>query len=56
MVELRYGAVEICRPQDERDHSLPPTVRLRLVDVREVDPPKATEPLHWRLLTDTYDH
>ena len=51
VVELRYGAVEICRPQDERDHSLPPTVRLRLVDVREVDPPKATEPLHWRLLT-----
>ena len=50
-VELRYGAVEICRPQDERDHSLPPAVGLRLVDVREVDPPKAAEPLHWRLLT-----
>ena len=42
VVELRYGAVEICRPQDERDHSLPPTVRLRLVDVREVDPPEAS--------------
>ena len=51
VVELRYGAVEICRPQDERDHSLPPTVRLRLIDVREVDPPEGVEPLHWRLLT-----
>ena len=51
VVELRYGAVEICRPQDERDHSLLPTVRLRLVDVREVDPPEGVEPLHWRLLT-----
>ena len=28
VAELRYGEVEICRPQDERDHSLPPTVRL----------------------------
>src|ERR1700724_1770610 len=28
VVELRYGAVAICRPQDERDHSLPPNVRL----------------------------
>ena len=51
VVELRYGAVEICRPQDERDRSLPPTVRLRLIDVREVDPPEGVEPLHWRLLT-----
>jgi hypothetical protein len=51
VVELRHGEVEICRPQQEADHSLPPTVRLRLVDVREIDPPEATEPLHWRLLT-----
>ena len=51
VVELRYGAVAICRPQQEADHSLPPTVRLRLVDVREANPPEGTEPLHWRLLT-----
>jgi hypothetical protein len=51
VVELRHGEVAICRPQQETDHSLPPTVRLRLVDVREIDPPEATEPLHWRLLT-----
>jgi hypothetical protein len=51
VVELRHGEVAICRPQQETDHSLPPPVRLRLVDVREIDPPEATEPLHWRLLT-----
>jgi hypothetical protein len=51
VVELRYGEVEIYRPQHERDRSLPPTVRLRLVEVREVDPPDGVEPLHWRLLT-----
>ena len=37
VVELRYGAVDLS-PQDERDHSLPPTVRLRLVDVRNGSP------------------
>jgi hypothetical protein len=50
-VELIFGAVDICPPRDQRDRSLPPTVRLRLVDVREVDPPESVEPLHWRLLS-----
>ena len=40
-MEVRFGEVEICRPRDELDHSLPKTVRLRLVEVREVDPPQA---------------
>lgn len=53
VVEMRYGAVEICRPRNE-DRSLPETVRLRLVEVREVDPPADVEPLLWRLLT-THD-
>lgn len=60
VVELRYGEVEICQPRNARDHSLPPTVRLPLVDVREacpraldprINPPEGVEPLHWRLLT-----
>jgi len=51
LVEMRYGAVEIRRPRGERDHSLAKTVRLRLVEVREVNPPEDAEPLHWRLLT-----
>lgn len=51
VVELRFGEVEICRPRDELDRDLPKTVRLRLVEVQEVDPPADVEPLHWRLLT-----
>ncbi len=51
VVELRYGAVEICRPRDEQDRTLAATVRLWLVDLREVDPPKGVEPLHWRLVS-----
>jgi hypothetical protein len=53
-VEMRYGEVEIRRPRDEQDRTLAKTVRLRLVEVREVDPPEGVEPLHWRLLT-THD-
>jgi len=51
VVELRYGAVEICRPRDEPDRTLAKTVRLWLLDVREVNPPADVEPLHWRLVT-----
>ena len=39
-----------CRPQQE-DRALPKSVRLRLIEVREIDPPADVEPLHWRLLT-----
>jgi hypothetical protein len=39
VVELRYVEVEICRPRGEHDRGLPPTMRLRLVDVREINPP-----------------
>ena len=51
MVALRYGEVELGRPRYEQDHSLPKTVRLRVVEAREVNPPAGVEPLHWRLLT-----
>ncbi len=51
VVELRYGSVEIFRPRDEQDRTLAKTVRLWLVDVREVNPPADVEPLHWRLVT-----
>jgi len=51
VLELRYGEVEIRRPVDESDRSLPLSVKLRLVEVRELDPPAGVEPLHWRLLT-----
>jgi hypothetical protein len=51
LLELRYGEVEICRPRGERDRSLPPSVRLRLIEVQEINPPEDAAPLHWRLLT-----
>jgi len=51
VLELRFGEVEICRPRDELDHSLPKAVQLRLVEVQEVGTPEGAEPLHWRLLT-----
>ena len=53
-VELRHCEVVILRPQQERDLSLPPSVRLRVIEVRETDPPVGVEALHWRLLT-THD-
>ena len=51
VLELRYGAIAIRRPVDEADRSLPPSVPLRLIEVREIKPPARVEPLHWRLLT-----
>jgi hypothetical protein len=48
---LRFGEVVIRRPRHENDRTLPKTVRLRLVEVREIHPPKGVEPIHWRLLT-----
>jgi len=50
-LELRFGAVEIARPVNEKDRTLPRSVRLRLVEVREVDTPEGEEPLRWLLLT-----
>jgi hypothetical protein len=49
-VSLRYGSVELRRPQHVADE-VPERVRLRLVEAIERDPPPGAEPLHWRLLT-----
>jgi len=50
-LELRFGVVELARPQSKFLRHLPERVPLTLVDVREPDPPAGREPLHWRLLT-----
>jgi hypothetical protein len=50
-LELRFGAVNLSRPQTKFLRHLPKSLPLTLVDVREPDPPAGTEPLHWRLLT-----
>lgn len=51
VVTLRFGEATIRRPLHEIDRTLPKTLRLRLVEVREVSPPQGAEPVHWRLLT-----
>ena len=51
LLELRFGAVNLARPQSKFLRHLPESLPLNLVDVREVDPQTGTEPLHWRLLT-----
>jgi hypothetical protein len=50
-VTLRFGEVVIRRPRHENDRTLPKLLPLRLVEVREINPPKGVEPIHWRLLT-----
>src|SRR5712672_377819 len=52
VLELRFGAVNLARPQTRFLRHLPESLPLTLVDVREIDPQAGTEPLHWRLLTD----
>lgn len=54
VVVLSAGRVRLRRPK--RNHAketaaLPAELTLTYVEVREIDPPKRTKPLHWRLLT-----
>lgn len=52
---VRFGAVTICRPENGMPaadaKALPKTIRLHLVDIREVSAPDGVAPIHWRLLT-----
>lgn len=48
---LRFGKVELARPQSTRDRNLPKSVSLTLVEVVERNPSSGTEAVHWRLLT-----
>jgi Transposase DDE domain len=51
LLELRFGAVQLARPQTKFLRHLPESLSLTLVDVREIAPQAGIEPLHWRLLT-----
>jgi hypothetical protein len=51
LLELRFGAVKLARPQTRFLRHLPESLPLTVVDVCEPDPQAGTEPLHWRLLT-----
>ena len=48
-VEIRVIATELAPPRELRKTYAPQAVTL--VEVREIDPPKGVEPLHWVLLT-----
>jgi hypothetical protein len=50
-LELRFGAVNLARPQTRFLRHLPEDLPLNYVDVREPNPQAGTELLHWRLLT-----
>jgi hypothetical protein len=51
LLDLRFGEVDLARPQTRLLRHLRESLPLTLVDVRERDPQGGTEPLHWRLLT-----
>jgi hypothetical protein len=51
VLSLRFGSVEVLRPDGPDARNLPKTVSLRLVEVVERDPPVGVEPVRWRLLT-----
>lgn len=48
---VRFGPVELQRPNNTLETGLPKTVRVSLVEVSEIDPPEGSEPVLWRLLT-----
>ena len=52
-VEMRFGEVVLRRPA-KTEPGLPESLCLRVVEVREPDPPAGIQPICWRLLT-THD-
>jgi hypothetical protein len=49
---VRFAPATVCRPRNGADATLPKTVGVTLVDVREVSKPEdGGKPVHWRLLT-----
>jgi hypothetical protein len=48
---LRFSPVTLCKPHPSPAPDLPDTIRLTMVDVRELPSKYDGEPIHWRLLT-----
>jgi Transposase DDE domain len=48
---LRFSPVTLCKPHPSPAPDLPDTIRLTMVDVREVSSDHDGKPIHWRLLT-----
>lgn len=50
-LSMRFGTVELKRPQRPGVKDLPDGVKVSFVEVVERHPPKGAEPIHWLLLT-----
>src|SRR5438105_1768304 len=50
-LELRFGTIELARPQSKFLRHLPKSLPLAIVDVHEINAAPDIEPLHWCLLT-----
>jgi hypothetical protein len=48
---VRFMAASLRQPRRGADRRDPEAVPVNVVEVREIDPPAATEAVHWRLLT-----
>ena len=51
VLALRFSPVTLCKPHPSPAPDLPDTIRLTMVDVREVSSGYDGKPIHWRLLT-----
>lgn len=52
LMAVRWAEVDLARPGNRRaSQGLPPSVRVTMVDVREVNAPDPATALHWRLIT-----
>jgi len=51
VVSLSFGKTEVARPVNGIDKTLPPSVALHIVDVREVETPAGETPVRWLLAT-----
>lgn len=50
-IVARFLTAALARPANSPDKSLPASLSLTLVDIRELDPPPGADPVHWRLIT-----
>jgi hypothetical protein len=51
VMAVRFMRAELARPRNGVSPHAPDSVRLNLVDLREIDPPPGEVAVHWRLLT-----
>lgn len=51
VLAVRHMTVELARPRNGVQGPGPDSIRLNLVDLREIDPPPGEAAVHWRLLT-----